>query len=400
MNKNIVIFGDNKTICQELQGALSAKQVNAELFIFSGRQLTLDLPKVIKSIEGKQIVLAYKNEDLKSITESFYKNTITDLYVCPWDTHYIGKDNLSVSECIFPIDNRKPRLNHVEIELSESCNLNCKGCFQFSNLAEGRHFPDIHLFRNDLEKLKDFFWGVGKIRLQGGEPLLNPDFMDFVRTAREVFPDSDMRLVSNGLLIPTLDKSQLSAIRQYNCTFDISNYPPTQKKMKIIAKLLDEAGVSYHLSLPIKVFFRGLSSKPAESPEKSFSNCIFTHCHALANGHLAACTHQYYITRLNKAFDLDYPADETDEVIDIYHTALNGWQINELFEKPRDFCRYCSTGMVPFKWKATQKEKAKADDWIIKNTFLNTRAAPVAQKSMKSFAKRLRYLNQRPNRKR
>lgn len=400
MNKDIVIFGDNKKMCLEIEKKLNEKQHLVQTLILAGRHFESDIPTVIDAANEKQIVLVFKNESLKEITELFYKYNIQDVFVCPWDTHYVDKVETELTDCLFQIDNSKPRLNHIEIELSENCNLNCKGCFQFSNLAEGKHFPDIQLFRNDMEKLRDFFWGVEKIRLQGGEPLLNPEFISFVEAAREIFPDSDLRLVSNGLLIPALDKSKLSAIRQNNCSFDISNYPPTKKKLKQIIKHLDQAGVSYNVSLPIKMFFKGLSSKPSESPDAAFNNCIFTHCHALANGHLAACTHQYYINRLNTAFKLDFPADEPDEVIDIYQTSLNGWEINRIFEKPRDFCRYCTTGMVPFRWKPAHKGNAKANDWIIKGTFFNTRAVPVIQKSMKSFAKRLRYLNQRPKRKR
>ena len=399
MNKAIVIFGDNNKVCLEIKNKLYEKKHLAEPPILAGHHPERDILKVVDAAHGKQIVLVFKNEDLKDITELFYESGVQDIFVCPWDTHYIDKVETTLADCLFPIDNTKPRLNYVEFELSEGCNLNCKGCFQYSNLAKNNKFPDIHVFKRDLKKLKDFFWGIGKIRLQGGEPLLNPDFLSFVSTAREVFPDCDLRLVSNGLLIPTLDHTQLSVVKQNNCSFDISNYPPTQKKIKLITKHLDDAGVSYNISLPVKVFFKGLSSKPAETPVTSFNNCIFTHCHALANGHLAACTHQFYVDRLNTAFCLNYPADEPDEVIDIFNTTLNGWEINKIFENPRDFCRYCSAGMVPFKWKPAQKGKAKADDWIVKNTFLHVIFGPLVQKAMKSFANRLRYLNQRPKRK-
>ena len=398
MNKDIVIFGDNKKICLELKSILHKKHLRIDQPVIAGRHLESEILKLVESAKGKQIILVFKNEDLKNITEIFSKNGIKDICVCPWDTHYIGKDNIVSDSCILPIDNSKPRLNHVEIELSESCNLNCKGCFQYSNLTEGKSFPDIHVFRNNLEKLKEFFWGIGKIRLQGGEPLLNPDFLIFVKTAREIFPDSDLRLVSNGLLIPALNKSQLSVIKQNNCTFDISNYPPTQEKIKSIKKHLDEAGVSYTVSLPINIFFKSLRSKPVQSPDISFNNCIFTHCHALANGHLAACSHQFYVNRLNTAFDLKYPAEEPDEVVDIYHTPLNGWEINEIFDKPRDFCRYCSAGMVPFKWEPCPKNKAKSNDWIVKHTLFNTKIIPIMQKSSKNFINKLRHFKQKPKR--
>lgn len=396
MNKDIVIFGDNKRVCNELKRKLYEKQICTDLPILAGRHLDSNILKVIEAAKGKQIILVFKNEDLKNITEDFYKNGITDICVCPWDTHFIDKDNVEINNCIIPIDNSKPRLNYVEIELSESCNLNCKGCFQFSNLIECKSFADINVFKNDLEKLKEFFWGIGELRLLGGEPLLNPDFLLFVKTARKIFPDSDIRLVSNGLLIPKLRKEELVEIKNNNCTINITNYPPTQKQIDSIIGSLKEAGVSYTVSLPIKVFFKGLLSEPSKSPDASFNNCIFTHCHALRNGALAACSHQFYIGRLNAEFNLNYPAEGINEIIDIYHTNFDGWEINRIFEQPHDFCRYCSSGMVPFKWKSGAKSKAKAADWIIKQTFFNIRIVPLIQKSSKSFISRLRHFKQKP----
>lgn len=396
MNKNVVIFGDNKKICHKLISMLRETGVCAEMPILASRYLCRDISRIAHVASGKQILLVLKNEDLKKATEILHENGLADLYVCPWDTHFIDKDDVTLNSCVFQIDNSKPRLNQVEIELSESCNLNCKGCFQFSNLVKNEKFSDLKVFENDLEQLKKIFWGIGKIKLLGGEPLLNPNFLLYIKKAREIFPDSDIRLVSNGLLIPKLSRAALEEIKNNNCTVDISNYPPTRKRLDSIIDSLKKAGVSYTVSLPINMFFKALLPKPARSPNAAFNNCIFTHCHALANGNLGACTHQFYISRLNTAFDLDYPEEGKNEVIDIYHTALNGWEINNIFEQPHDFCRYCSTGMVPFKWKPAPKSKAKANDWIVKSTFINGKMLPVFQKTMKSFEKRLRHFMQQP----
>lgn len=396
MNKDVVIFGDNKKICHKLISMLRETGVHVEMPVPAGKKLNNNIPQAVHVAKGKQMLLVFKNEDLIKVTEAFHKNGLTQLYVCPWDTHFVDKDDVTLSSCVFQIDNSKPRLYQVEIELSEGCNLNCKGCFQFSNLVEGKNFADLKVFENDLEQLKKIFWGVGKIKLLGGEPLLNPNFLLYIKKAREIFPDSDIRLVSNGLLIPKLSRAALKEIKNNNCTIDISNYPPTRKKLGSITSYLKEVGVSYTVSLPINIFFKGLLTKPSESPDAAFNNCIFTHCHALSNGKLAACTHQFYISRLNTAFELNYPEEGIDEVIDIYHTSLNGWEINNILEQPHDFCRYCSTGMAPFKWKTAPRGKANADDWIVKASFINVKVIPVFQKTMKSFEKRLRHFMQRP----
>lgn len=398
MKQEAAVFGNHTQSARWLIAQLGQVSLRAERPVVVGGHWEREIPRFLKSAGEKQIILVFKNEELKKVSEAFHRHGINQLYVFPWDTHLPGKGGQSLSDIMTAVDNAKPRLDHLEAELSERCNLNCKGCFQFSNIARNGSFPDPAVFRRDLERLKDFFWGIGKIRLQGGEPLLNPDFTDFVRAARTIYPDSDIRLVSNGLLVPGLQRHQLDALRECNCSFDISAYPPTRKMLRQITRSLDEAGVAYNISLPIKVFYKGLAAKPAESSGEAFRNCIFTHCHALANGHLAACTHQFYISRFNTAFDLDYPVDGSGEVIDLFDTDLDGWEINRIFEQPRGFCRYCCVGMEPFQWKSASGGEAKADDWIEEDTFTAKAIAPLMQKALKPVAVHLRHHNQRPKR--
>lgn len=71
-------------------------------------------------------------------------------------------------------------------------------------------------------------WGVKRIRLMGGEPLLNPELPKFISITREVFPDSNIRVVTNGILIPYVDTAVLKTMNQYFVGFDITQYPPTK----------------------------------------------------------------------------------------------------------------------------------------------------------------------------
>lgn len=399
MKQEAAVFGNHAQSVRWLTAQLRQNAQTAEKPVIAGRHWENEIPRFLKDAGDKRIILVFKNEELKRVSEAFHRHGVDQLYVLPWDTHLPCEGRHCVHDIITAVDNTKPRLDHIEAELSERCNLNCKGCFQFSNIAGGGSFPDPVVFCRDLERLKHFFWGIGKIRLQGGEPLLNPDFLDFVKTARAVYPDSDIRLVSNGLRIPGLERAQLDALRECNCSFDISAYPPTRKMLRQITRALDGARVAYNISLPIKVFYKGLAAKPAPSPDEAFRNCIFTHCHALSNGHLAACTHQYYISRFNEAFSLDYPADGSGEVIDLFNTDLDGWAINRIFEHPRGFCRYCCAGMEPFPWKSAPAGEAKAEDWIAGDSFPAKTVTPMIQKALKPAAVRLRRHNQRPKRK-
>lgn len=62
---------------------------------------------------------------------------------------------------------------HIELHISDKCNLNCRGCTHFSPL-----FDDVGaVLENkmaDIKQLKKIFSDILRIDVLGGEPLLNP----------------------------------------------------------------------------------------------------------------------------------------------------------------------------------------------------------------------------------
>ena len=282
---------------------------------------------------------------------------------------------------------KKPMLEYVESEISEFCNLNCKGCGSFSNLADRKAFYPLEVFTRDYQRLAELFESVKKIRLLGGEPLLNPELTEYVKTCRELFPEADIRIVTNGLLIPLLPEETLLTIKALDCKFDISNYAPTRKNFPKIKSRLKDSGIEYTLGVPMFFFFRNILEHPANDPAPAFNNCIFTHCYMLSYGKISPCSHAHCIGRLNQRYGLNYP--ETD-CIDIY-SGVSGEEIIQKFSTPHEFCRYCNRGMVPFRWQCNRgREKANQYDWIIKDNFVNSSIVPIIQSALKTPAVWLR----------
>lgn len=292
----------------------------------------------------------------------------------------------------FDMNDTKPVLDYVEIEITEFCNLNCRGCCDFSNLAKEKKFYELDEFTADMTRLSDIFSGINKIRLMGGEPLLNPRLTDYVITARKLFPAADIRIVSNGLLIPKLGTETLSVIKENDCKFDISNYPPTRKLFPEIKNTLESAGVEYDLGFPMNYFFRNILEKPSDDPRPAFRNCIFTHCHMLSHGRLSPCSYAHCIGRLNAEYGTSYP--ETDTV-DIY-SDITGEEIIKRFSSPHEFCKCCGSGIIPFRWQGGVTAKtASPADWLISDGFINTKAAPLIQSVLKRPADMLRSFIQK-----
>lgn len=285
-----------------------------------------------------------------------------------------------------------PVLDYVEIEITEFCNLNCRGCCDFSNLAKEKKYYELAEFTKDMTRLTELFSGINKIRLMGGEPLLNPRLTEYIQTSRALFPASDIRIVSNGLLIPKLGDDVLRCIKENDCKFDISNYPPTRKLFPEIKARLDAFGVEYDLGFPMNFFFRNIASVPSTDPAPAFNNCIFTHCHMLGHGRLSPCSYAHCVGRLNAEYGLSYP--ETDTV-DIY-SDITGEEIIRRFSHPHEFCKYCGRGIIPFKWQGgVTGTKARPEDWLIKDSFVNSKLAPAVQSLLKTPAKTLRSVIQK-----
>ena len=341
----------------------------------------LPSPQALSACRGGAVTLALANDKLQKAAADMRGTAYSGVSVIP--------GHIGVQTAPIPIDISKPRLDYMETEITHVCNLNCRGCCGFMNIVSGEErYYALGRFTADLKRLKELFWGIGKIRLMGGEPLLNPDLADHVEAAREIFPDCDLRIVTNGLLLPTLSKETLERVKKAGCSFDISNYPPTQKKKKEILAALGAAGVGCNFSIPMRYFFRNLRQTPDPSPAPAFNNCIFTHCHMLLEGRLSPCSFAACTYRYNRRYGAMYP--ETDG-FDLSDPGLDGWRIVDAFASPHEFCRYCGSGIIPIRWQGhCAAAQAKESDWQIPDTFVCTKIAPKVQSAVKKSAKTLR----------
>lgn len=87
-------------------------------------------------------------------------------------------------------------LNYAEFYITNVCNLNCPNCNRFNNFAFSGHsrWNDyVHHYEKWAKILK-----INDIGIIGGEPMLNPDFMSWLHGIRELWPDSKIKIITNG----------------------------------------------------------------------------------------------------------------------------------------------------------------------------------------------------------
>ena len=241
---------------------------------------------------------------------------------------------------------------YFETHITEACNLKCRGCSHFSVFAKPKH-KDLKEFEREFKRLSEIE-DIGIIRLMGGEPLLNPNFMEYVRIARKYFPDTSISLVTNGILGHKL-KPYKEELEQLNINVTISEYHLDKQNREIHTEL-HEKGQLYNISLD-----------PSGSQDKETSHYFCDiRIHSwfyYMDGRMYPCCIAGTIQDFWDHFNLDWGIEQKDLGIDIFnHTAQ---EIEDFISKPCELCKYCDTLRRPQTYKPFAISEGKMEEWTV-----------------------------------
>lgn len=251
-------------------------------------------------------------------------------------------------------------LPYLEYHVADHCNLNCKGCVHFSPLVKEKVFPNYSSVESDLRQLKKLVPYIGTIRILGGEPFLNPELPKYMKLTREIYPYSNISVVTNALLINSC--TFWEDFIKHNISIDISLYKPLMNKVGDIIAKLNEKGIKATISEPIENFAYALDNNGGHAKFARKHNCT---CPNLYDGGLYVCPVIAYMRYFNESFD--YSFDDKDGKIDIYDKSLSFEKLKVELHKVRricDNCLYISDEQLVFQpW--CQTTKAAASDYMI-----------------------------------
>lgn len=231
-----------------------------------------------------------------------------------------------------------------EVALAEHCNLCCAGCDHFSAIAEPE-FADIEEFKRDFARLSKLFNGQAQeIHLLGGEPLLHPDIVQFIQTARICFPDAVIYITTNGILLQQMKDVFWVACHDNKIVIQPTKYP-INLNYTALETLAAEHGVEYRYFGNTGTTIKTLDKYPldlmgSQDARRSFRLCHRANkCIYLQHGKLYTCTVAPTIRHLNKRFGLNL-IESSEDYIDIY-SAKSAQEILEFLACPIPFCKYC-----------------------------------------------------------
>jgi hypothetical protein len=262
---------------------------------------------------------------------------------------------------------------YVEFYIINVCNLACSGCNRFNNYQFNgyqRWSDYAEIYQQWAQQVN-----IGSIGILGGEPLLNPTFMDWVVGINQLWPQRQIRIISNGF---RLDRqltlySMLQQHRNIELWVGIHN---KQHKTEIIQKVKDFTQAPHHVSFnsddpyqqymvitdanDVKIrieynwwFHQGAIVKQDDkltlhhsNVQKAHEICHMKTCHHFIRGELYKCG----VAALLPEFDQQQPLTLSTEDR-LLMQSYRPLKINHEFEikqkfisdldQPIDQCRFC-----------------------------------------------------------
>lgn len=325
--------------------------------------------QVVTYIRAEEMVRTGDIHGVIAVSDTFglyFVQQLFDWEVIVRDNFYIGSNRNG--QVLFKPYRKSKRLGTVQFLVSPGCNLNCKLCSHFSPLVKEGEFYDFRQFTNDIERLKELVSDIDSISLLGGEAMLCPNLERYLYKAREVYPESEITIGTNGILIENMSDELICAMKETNCFFSLSVYPFMAKRIDEILMHLKTLQIRYFIdtwrfNIPRNdVFFRRYDYRGNNDFVESWSRCVGKACHALYNGKISACHFPVTAPYFNSYFGEEL-FDTKEDCIDLYDDELDSEKLVLLMSSPMKSCRYCHEKQYE-KWDVIGK-KSKIDDWVI-----------------------------------
>ena len=256
-----------------------------------------------------------------------------------------------------------------EINLADHCNISCQMCDHFSQLSE-KHLVDKEAFERDIKRMGDIFnHKIACVTLLGGEPLLHPDVISFASIVRSEFPDAEVIILTNGLLLPKLENMPdggniWQACKDLNVQITVTIYPLKfdyaaleQKAEEYGVKLVMSSDIhAAEFTKTVKISIKHPFDLSGNIGKEYFPACLyFNKFNVLKDGRYYMCPVSANIGIFNKKFGQNLQLTNADS-LDIY--KINDWhEFAQFAANYIPFCRYCDLK----NWQAHSPWKASSN---------------------------------------
>ncbi|MBR2518409.1 MAG: radical SAM protein [Selenomonadaceae bacterium] len=273
----------------------------------------------------------------------------------------LGLVDLNYGGEIYWANFEKNFFTYLETNIVDGCNLNCKSCMHFAPLFKSNEIYPIENFRHDIHRLSQCC-DIITFRLLGGEPLILKNLDEYINIARQYLPKTNLHIVTNGLLIPSLPPKILDAIRENNVIVDITLYRPTVKivdKIKAVCRANKILSHFHSIDEGQGNFTVIMSLHGDNDPIKSQQVCINKNCRFLRDGKIYKCPVDALSYRFAEKFGIENFPESTG--VDLYAPNVSD-MLSTLDVSPVELCHWCSECVRKIPWDVAGNPKL--EDWL------------------------------------
>lgn len=283
----------------------------------------------------------------------------------------------------------KSRLDILETYITNVCNYSCTHCQSFNNYAFKGHqrWDDYKDAYKELSEKLD----VGNMSIIGGEPVLNPDFNLWLFGIANLWPDSRLRISTNGTKLDVFDKKIYNLLAINKGTIQITchddrlytsmkqwayNFLQGKINEKLIGKykghtsttIVDQNGVEVLLdwtqsfvTSAIDFINNKLVMQHNNDPVQAHKHCHFNDCHRLYKGKIFKCPMVAVLPDFLDQFDVKLSNTDRDLALsysavrfDAPQTEINDFVNN--INNPIPQCKFCPVEQNLHKFVGTDKK--------------------------------------------
>jgi MoaA/NifB/PqqE/SkfB family radical SAM enzyme len=248
---------------------------------------------------------------------------------------------------LYEVKDGKIQTKACEYSVAYHCNLKCAHCSHMAPFIKTK-LPPLESFANDVNQLSKVMHAKD-IRLVGGEPLLNPEIVEFLKIAKASGIADTIMVTTNGLLLNSMKDEFWE-----NVDFVwLSQYPGASPKDKMIEKFKGKAK-EYNTRFDVDPSFYFRTTITTEPhPHDWMTGMIYKtcesahrfHCHMIHEGRIFKCAcppfMPEYLARMGKngydsnvdAFQIHSHKNQSD--------MFNGLKDFLFSDKPLQACKNC-----------------------------------------------------------
>jgi hypothetical protein len=231
----------------------------------------------------------------------------------------------------------------IEFNLTEHCNLGCTHCDHASGLMPTK-FADLESFTRDIAVLSTAL-RARELKFVGGEPLLHPRLLDFLKVAKDSHIANRLVLVTNGVLLHKAPDELWELIDG----MWISIYPGIKYRFDWawVQRKADEHRIFVWRKETPEFAERSLTEMITndEFVRMVFQNCELAHmesCHTIYEGRYYICSPSVWTQPRLALRGVAFENRESDSVA-IHDNADLREDLDNLIrtQEPLEACRYC-----------------------------------------------------------